>query len=303
MANTFNKLAYSITQVLSSLNWIIPKVKDTNTYSSGKFVTTKSDSTIEASVGFSSSNPAAVSPTGSPGSADTVSRGDHSHPADSTRASLVAGNQFSGVNQFVNTLEVGNSARTNRTFIGPDGDITQYGTAKIIGVAKEVYNQIAEVTVTNNTVETSLLSGLPATRTINANSLSAGDIIIFEAMGTLSTFNNSQLAQVKLLFNATDLLNSSAQNLSTSSALSNDLYVNRFYIKIISTGATGSARCLGYTMIHPGTGIVQPNMREIVGPVTTINTTVDIVIDQTYTWTTANAGNSITSIMVHIEKS
>jgi len=174
---------------------------------------------------------------------------------------------------------------------------------KITGVAKEIYNQISNVTITNTVTETSLLSGNASTRTIPANSLSAGDIVIIEAMGTLTTVNNSQTAQVKVKLNSSDLAGSSQLQLDTTSALSNDLFVNRFYIKFSAVGASGSAQLIGYTMIHPGTGIVQPKMRELVSSAITINTTQNIVIDETYTWGSANAGNSITMIMVHIEKS
>lgn len=203
----------------------------------------------------------------------------------------------------LNSANLGNISGGNYITVSSAGVMDFSGTAKITGVSREIYNQITNVTITNTVTETSLLSGIASTRTIKANTLSAGDVIIFEAMGTLTTYNNSQTAQVKLLLNSTDVLNSSQLALSTSSALNNDLYVNRFYLKVASIGATGSIRCLGYTLIHPGSGIVQPNMREAVGVDTTINTTQDIVINQTYTWGTANAGNSITAIMVHIEKS
>lgn len=47
-------------------------------------------------------------------------------------------------------------------------------------------------------------------------------------------------------------------------------------------------------MIHDGTGISQPVMREVIGSDVAVNTTTAISVDETYQWGTANAANTIT---------
>lgn len=168
--------------------------------------------------------------------------------------------------------------------------------------SKDIYKQTTDVTIANSAVETTLFSGNQASRTIPANTLVAGDIIIVETSGKMSTYNSSQKAQVKFKLGSTDLLDSSLLQLNSTKTLTNDLFVNRFFIRVLSTGESGSVQCTGYTLIHPGTGIIEMTSREILGAVKTIDTTADIVIDETYTWENAFADNSITMSIVRIFK-
>jgi hypothetical protein len=178
--------------------------------------------------------------------------------------------------------------------------IKRFGNAYIKNTPCSLYKQLTDVTIANTTTETSLFSGTAAQRTIPGNCLSAGDYIIIETMGKMSTDGQAETGQVKLKFNSSDLLGSSQLQLA-GSKLTNDLFVNKFIIKVISAGATGSVQCMGYTMIHPGTGIVSPVMREINPAAVTVDTTADIVIDETYTWGAADTDNTITMIMVDID--
>jgi len=98
------------------------------TFISGKFVTVNSSLKQESSIGFETNVPL-TNDTANAGTSNTVSRGDHKHPADSTRASLVVGNQFSGINQFVNTVQIGDPTLTNFTFFEADGMLSFHGTA------------------------------------------------------------------------------------------------------------------------------------------------------------------------------
>lgn len=158
------------------------------------------------------------------------------------------------------------------------------------------YKQYVDVVVANTASETTLFSGLGS---IPANTLQVGDIICLEACGKMSTVNNSQTAQVRLMIGGTNILGSSQLTLS-GTALDNDLFVNRFTIRVKSIGYFGVIQCFGYTLIHDGTGIQAPGMREMIGADITVNTTTDLSIDETYQWGAANAGNTITMSTVLI---
>lgn len=160
------------------------------------------------------------------------------------------------------------------------------------------FSQVTDVVVSNTTIETTLFDG---TGTIPANSLRQGDIILIDAYGKMSTYTTNQQAQVRLMFDGTDLLGSSSLIVSTG-ALTDELFVNRFLIKVKGIGSTGTMQCVGYTFIHQGSGIVSPVMREIYGSDKTIDTTQDITIDETYQWAVADTDNTITMSTVIIRR-
>lgn len=172
---------------------------------------------------------------------------------------------------------------------------------QLLNLPRIIYKQLTNATVANTVAETSLLSGAAASRTIPANTLQAGDYIIVEAMGVMSTNNQSDTAQVKLTFSGIDVLQSSQLQLA-GQQLANNLFTNWFAIKVISIGETGSIQCYGRTEIKTGTGISSALMRSITGSPITIDTTQDIVIDETYTWGQANANCTLTMSHVIIRK-
>ena len=188
---------------------------------------------------------------------------------------------------------------SNNVVINDEG-IELFGLAKIKKVPMEIYSQIASITIANTSVETTLLSGSIESRTIPANRLSPGDVIIYEAMGVMSALNNHK-AQVFFKIGGVDLIQGSQLVVSPVGALSNDLFVNRFYAKVITEGPTGTIQVIGYTMIHSGIGITTPYMRQINPAPVAINTTIANVIDSTYKWETESASDSITMQMVHVE--
>jgi len=213
--------------------------------------------------------------TGAIGTSTALSREDHKHPMQLTTDTQLTTDESTKLAS------------------------TKYVADKIL--SKVIYSQVADVTVTNTITETTLFSGVAEVRTIPANTLKVGDILCIETCGKMSTQNSSQTAQVKLKFNSVELLDSSQLTLS-GVTMTNDLFVNRFIVKVTAIGATGSIACYGYTMIHTGTGIQSFTGREIVGVAKTIDTTQGIVIDETYTWGAANASNTITMSTVLIQR-
>jgi hypothetical protein len=83
MANiVYERLSNSIATVKAALNWLIPKISDSNTVGNWKFITTNGSGTIEGLSTWSANNPlppGTASPGSNTGNGD-VSRWDHVHP-------------------------------------------------------------------------------------------------------------------------------------------------------------------------------------------------------------------------------
>jgi hypothetical protein len=173
-------------------------------------------------------------------------------------------------------------------FLSDKADKTQ-----LTSYEKTIYKQVADATVANTVTETTLFSGTSGARTIPANTLQAGSYLKIETMGKMSTNNQADTAQVKLTLNGTDILQSSQLQLA-GVKLTDNLFTNDLAIKITSTGVSGSAQCYGFTQIKTGTGISSALMRAITASPITIDTTQDIVIDETYTWGQASVDCRIT---------
>lgn len=250
---SYKRLIYSWSVAKAALDKIIGHINPNTTLTGNRFVRTDSSGNLETPFGFSNTNPPPVAVLASFGNQNSVASGDHVHP---------------------NTCP-------NLTQASLDNEIAN--KAYVDSMHESYYRQHSDVSVSFDSVSTTETNLFNGTGFIGANTLAVGDIIELDAFGTLTTTNLNHTAQVRLKFNNSDILNSSQLQLSDST-LTNDLFVNRFVIRVKAIGVSGVVQCLGYTMIHDGSGIVSPRMREIVGSDIAIDTTSPIGIMETYQW-------------------
>lgn len=164
------------------------------------------------------------------------------------------------------------------------------------------YSQLASKTVANTDVETSLLNKntdeYVGTNLILANTLKAGDIISIKAKGVISTASSAPTTTLKVKFGATDLISNSGTLTGSWNAIYFELNAE---ITIQSIGATGKAIIGGNTLFKDATIISAGVQRALIGSEVTIDTTINNLLDMTYTWSAASADNTITTKQAHFE--
>lgn len=209
----------TLTQIASALQYVRGRLGSTQgdslppvTFEYEKVIGVNSSGVMTDMYGVSSSIPQANTGSGSSGTSTDLSRSDHTHPTDTSRAP-VANPTFTGV-VTIPSVPTTNASAASKAYVDSLHQI--------------YHNQAVDVTVANTVAETSLFN---TPGSIPANTLAVGDILCFEAYGKMSTLNSAQTAQVKLKFGSSDLLGSSQLTLSTTT-LTNDLFVNRLIVRV-----------------------------------------------------------------------
>lgn len=200
------------------------------------------------------------------------------------------------------TIAGGTTSRTltvdETKALSDKADVT-YIDGLIASVRSILYRQIADNTITNTTDELSVFddTGAVGTRTLPANFFELNKVLKLDTRGVIST-GVGKTRQLKVKLGSTVIGDSGAVSLPNS--MSGDFFMAEMYIKCTAVGVSGSVTILGYTMLHPSTGFVNGQVAELVGSPTTIDTTQAHVLDITYQWGDAIAGNSVTTMLSEI---
>lgn len=166
-----------------------------------------------------------------------------------------------------------------------------------LGKSEKLFVMTGGVTLTNSTVETSMLDGGIGSNIIPANTLKIGDILEFYWFSRL-TCGTSQQSYVRIKIGGVTL----KEHLAT---LPNNLNANMFEgtvkIVILSEGVGGTCRISGSSEVLQNnlTGLKRDLGNTDIKP---INTTIDNVFDFTYQWFTASIGNINTSYASNLLK-
>ena len=156
-------------------------------------------------------------------------------------------------------------------------------------------------TITNTTVETSLINGGVGTLTVPANGFSVGDSFrgIF---GGVMNANNNQTIRIRVRAGGILLLDSGLQNLGSS--VINDVWSLNIDFTIRQIGAAGVASIVslgGFHYTKTNNASVQGFGFNVVNS-TTFNTTISNTLDVTAQWGAASTGNNIYSDIFVLNK-
>lgn len=163
---------------------------------------------------------------------------------------------------------------------------------------RTVATQIGDKTVTNTLTETSILDGVIGVPTLPANFLTVGKTIRIKVVGIYSGLNTeTPTVKIKL---GNYVLVTSTQALPKT--FTNVQFDTEFVFTCRSIGTNGTVIGQGNVTIFDGVAITTSTTRALLmmSPVT-IDTTIPLLIDVTYKWSTANTGNSIRTTNVTIE--
>jgi predicted RecA/RadA family phage recombinase len=120
--------------------------------------------------------------------------------------------------------------------------------------------------------------------TIPANTLTVGDVIRVRAAVIATATNSTDTLDVQLRLGTTDVIATGAVDVAN-----NDIAVIDFDVVVRTIGASGTFVGSGYTMIGAdGTATARPRLKAS----TTLDTTADLSLNVSATWSVANAGNS-----------
>jgi len=163
-------------------------------------------------------------------------------------------------------------------------------------IDKLLFYGTASKTTTNTAAEVSQLpSSYIGTNILPPYFFKEPKIIRIRAYGYLST-SSGQTVTLKIKMNSTILSESSS---AIANGLTDQYFEIDYYIVCYSSGVI---RGIGRTILHTGTGLSTPAMRDLI---TTANTTIDYTIPQTldltYQWSSASTSNSVTIIACAIE--
>lgn len=129
--------------------------------------------------------------------------------------------------------------------------------------------------------------------TIPANSLRPGDVIRVRAQGIATATNSTDTLDAQLRLGTTDILATGAVDVAN-----NDVFFIDADIVIRTIGATGTMVAAGHTAIGaPGTVTSKPKILAS----TTIDTTADISVNVSGTWSTTSGGNSCRLDILNVE--
>ncbi|MFN4254534.1 MAG: beta strand repeat-containing protein [Saprospiraceae bacterium] len=187
---------------------------------------------------------------------------------------------------------------------GTGGLATQYvgGTsagansvaAKIAGV---VFSATADGSVSNTTIETTVLGTVAGTKTLPTNFFStSGSTARITVCGTITNTATPTL-DLKLKYGSTVIASTGATTLATITGTGN--FTATFLVTCRTAGASGSVVTSG-TLTYFSTAAT-PNMVQFANQTTTINTTTSNAIDLTATWGAADVSNVIVGTISTVE--
>lgn len=162
------------------------------------------------------------------------------------------------------------------------------------GSYQVLFSQIADKTISNSDIETSLINttGARGSLVIPANSLKTGSILKFRIDGIIGD-TGTPTATVKIKIGSSILIN----NTMTLTAFGQNFYFEAtFFATIRTLGQSGKICGEGTTIIKDPSTITTGLMRSLNSATDiTIDTTIDNTFDLTYKFSAASASNNITS--------
>jgi hypothetical protein len=176
---------------------------------------------------------------------------------------------------YYNLLHAGES-------VTPADYLISYGDGTLAKAAAGfLANAVADsTTVTNTVAETTFSTGTAA---VPKNTLKVRDLIRVRALVVFPSTNGTDTATLKLKFAGSTILTTAAVDVAT-----NDIGLIDATIVIRTIGAAGTFDAFGtYVLGAPGTAVV----RAWNSGSTAIDTTADLTVTLTITWSVANAGN------------
>jgi hypothetical protein len=181
---------------------------------------------------------------------------------------------------------------------GPKGDTGPQGPAGLPGLYAQTANS---TTVTNTTVETSLINGGVGTLSVPANGFAVGDS--FRAvMGGVMNAANNQTIRIRVKAGSVVLADSGIQNLGSS--VVNDVFSINIDFTIRQLGTAGVASIVSLGGFH----YTKTNNASVQGfgfntlNTTTFDTTVSNTLDVTVQWGAASTANNIYSDVFVLNK-
>jgi hypothetical protein len=139
----------------------------------------------------------------------------------------------------------------------------------------------ASAAITNSTAQTAFDKAV----TIPANTLKPGDVIRVRAQGIATATNSTDTLTATLRLGATDIVATPAVDVAN-----NDVFVIDADIVIRTNGATGTLVAAGLVALGAaGTATARAAYKAS----TAVDTTADLSVNVTGTWSVANAGNSV----------
>lgn len=158
------------------------------------------------------------------------------------------------------------------------------------------YDQLDSVTIANTTDERSLFGTGIGTRQLPANFFVPGTTIFAEMRGHVASTGNPT-ARVRAYLGSTAILDTTALTLGT---LTGDEYF-RASLKLCcrASGVAGQIAAAMTFEYHQGVGSAALQLLETIPAALTVNTTIPLLLDLTWTWGTANPADTITSIIAN----
>lgn len=165
------------------------------------------------------------------------------------------------------------------------------------GVSGILFNMSGTVTNSNTAAEISMIGGGLGDRTIKADSLKVGDTIRLDFSHRLSS-GNGQSSTVRLKLGVVTIETNTA-------TLPNGLSATKFggYVDIMVTaiGTSGKVKVIGDSkVVQNNSAVLSRDLDNTTE--TTVNTTIDNVIDFTYQYLSANASNICVSHQMLLRK-
>lgn len=167
-----------------------------------------------------------------------------------------------------------------------DNNTYQYNNGLVTYDHRLLYTMVESKTITNTTDETSHFNDTNCigSRTIIANSIKKGNLIRINVRSDFSC-NGNPTNVLKLKLGAYTLVSSTGQ---LGSNHTNDYVEFNADLVFQSIGANGTIVLMGRTMIS---GTSDISRKFMVSTPMTIDTTINNIIDLTYTWGAANTSN------------
>lgn len=149
-----------------------------------------------------------------------------------------------------------------------------------------LFSQVADTDVENTTDATSVLGSGRGTKTIAANEIDQGSVIVIVGHGYLSTTGEPTL-KISVTLGGSEVC--ATEVFTTADTITDQGFTFRAEIVCRSTGATGSVVAGGTFEYDAGN---QHKLQKT--SATAINTTGTLAVDVTATWGTASASNTLT---------
>ena len=161
------------------------------------------------------------------------------------------------------------------------------------GTSNLLFSQVVDVTVANTTDETTILGAGRGSKTIPANTLDVGSVIVIVCQGHISDTATPTL-DLKVKLGGTEVCSTGAETLAPT--FTSEGFTLRIEIACRTTGGAGTVVAGGTFEYSAG------NQHKLVKTGTTVaDTTAALAVDVTADWSAAAAGNTITCQIATIE--